>query len=140
MKTKRSQWIPVVTALIIKGNMVLVGLRPEGKNLAGQWEFHGGKIEQGESPEVALERELQEELGIEAEIGDIVFAGTHSYGETGILLLFYTVKYWKGEPKPIHHRELKWVTMDDLERLDIPGANRKVLPHIVRLLPMRHFS
>lgn len=135
MKPKRPNWIPVVTGLIVKGDQVLVGLRPEGKNLAGQWEFPGGKIESNETPEGALKRELQEELGIDAEIGEIVFAGTHSYGETGILLLFYIVKYWKGEPKPFYHRELKWVHLKDLQDLDIPGANRKVLPHIVQLLP-----
>ncbi len=135
MKPKRPNWIPVVTGLIMKGDQVLVGLRPEGKNLAGQWEFPGGKIEANESPEGALQRELNEELGIEAEIGEIIFAGTHSYGETGILLLFYIVKYWKGEPKPFYHRELKWVHLKDLQDLDIPGANRKVLPHIVQLLP-----
>lgn len=135
MKPKRPNWIPVVTGLIMKGDQVLVGLRPEGKNLAGQWEFPGGKIEANESPEGALVRELQEELGIEATVGEIIFAGTHSYGETGILLLFYVVKYWKGEPKTFYHRELKWVHLKDLQDLDIPGANRKVLPHIVQLLP-----
>lgn len=135
MKAKRPQWIPVVTALIMKGDLVLVGLRPEGKNLAGQWEFPGGKIEAGESPEEALKRELKEELAIDAEIGEIVFAGTHSYGETGILLIFYTVRFWKGEPKPIYHRDLKWVNLKELNALDIPGANRKILPYIINLLP-----
>lgn len=131
MKTKRPLWIPVVTALILKGTKVMVGLRPKGKNLAGQWEFPGGKIETGESPEDALARELREELGIEAEIGNIVYAGTQSYGETGILLLFYVVKFWKGEPKNIHHSEIKWVELQELDNLDIPGANRKVLPHLL---------
>ncbi len=134
MKAKRPLWIPVVTGLIMKGSKVLVGLRPEGKNLAGQWEFPGGKIETGEGPEEALARELREELGIEAEIGNIVYAGTHSYGDTGILLLFYIVKYWKGEPKNIHHREIKWVELEQLNTLDIPGANRKVLPHLLSQL------
>jgi len=134
MRPKRPSWIPVVTGLIMKSDSVLVGLRPEGKNLAGQWEFPGGKIESGESPEEALKRELMEELGIEAQIGKIMFAGTHSYGETGILLLFYHVPYWKGEPKNIHHRELKWVKVGELDHLNIPGANRKVLPQIVELL------
>lgn len=134
MKSKRALWIPVVTGLIRKDQEVLVGLRPEGKNLAGQWEFPGGKIEAGESPEGALKRELSEELAIEAEIGDLKLASSHSYGETGILLLFYEIRYWKGEPKTAHHEELRWVSSQDLWDLDIPEANRKILKDIIKVL------
>lgn len=134
MKSKRAQWIPVVTALIQKNDQVLVGLRPEGKNLAGQWEFPGGKLEAGETPEGALQRELSEELGIEAEIGPLRFASSHSYGDTGILLLFYDVFYWKGEPKTVHHNELRWINPEQLLQLDIPEANRKILPQILKIL------
>lgn len=130
---KRPIWIPVVTAIIRKGNQVLLGQRPEG-NLAGQWEFPGGKIEIGESPEKALKRELHEELGIEAEIGSLRLAHTHNYGDRGIVMMFYDVLFWKGEPKSVHHIELVWANPEDISRMEIPEANRIVLPKILEIL------
>lgn len=134
MKLRRIHWVPVVTALIRKGEEVLVGQRPDGHTLAGQWEFPGGKIERGESPEIALSRELREELGIEAEIDTLRLASTHSYGDTGIILLFYDVHFWKGEPKTKHHQALKWIHYSNLDSLEIPEANRKILDRLKNIL------
>lgn len=131
---RRPVWIPVVTGFLRKGDKVLVGQRPAGNTLAGQWEFPGGKIERNESPEHALARELREELGIEAEIGTLKLASTHNYGDTGIVILFYEVLFWKGEPKTVHHMELKWVTKEELPQLSIPDANRKILDRIIACL------
>lgn len=131
---KRPVWIPVVTGLLRKGDKVLVGQRPVGHTLAGHWEFPGGKIEKNESPEQALARELQEELGIEAEIGTLKLASTHSYGDTGIVILFYEVLFWKGEPKNVHHMELRWILPSELKDLSIPDANRKILDRIEEAL------
>lgn len=133
-KTKRPHWIPVVAGFMKKGPLILVGQRPETHSLAGQWEFPGGKIESGESPEKALERELQEELGIEAVIGDLKLSCTHNYGDTNILLLFYEVKYWKGEPKTKHHLMLEWIHPSDLGKKNIPEANRKILGRLLSIL------
>lgn len=130
----RSQWIAVVAALMRRQGKVLVGQRPEGASLAGRWEFPGGKIELGESPEEALSRELREELGIEAEVGHLKFAATHTYGKTGILFLFYEVKYWKGQVKTQQHLELKWVTPRELRDLELPEANTKFLDRILGVL------
>lgn len=134
MKSRRAAWIPVVTALIQREGRVLLGQRPAEKTLPGVWEFPGGKIEAGESPESALARELSEELGIEAKIGRLVFAATHNYTTTGILLLFYKVDSWKGELRPMHHSELKWVNPKELSETPLPDANRKILPQILHAL------
>ena len=134
MKTKRVIWIPVVTAIMKKGDEVLLGQRPEGNTLAGQWEFPGGKLELGESPKQALQRELREELGIEAQIGDLKIANSHQFGDKGILLMFFDVPYWKGEPKSIHHNDLKWVKKEDIAALNIPDTNRCVLDEILEIL------
>ncbi len=132
--TRRATWIPVVTGLIQREGKVLVGQRPEGQTLPGVWEFPGGKIELGESPEEALERELREELGIVADIGPLALAATHRYGLTGIVLLFFRIDFWKGELKPVHHTELKWVRPSELAKLKLPEANTIILPRILSLI------
>lgn len=131
---KRNTWVPVVAALMKRQGKVLVGQRPEGASLAGTWEFPGGKIELGESPEEALARELREELGVEAEIGPLKFAATHTYGKTGILFLFFEVKFWKGQVKTQQHLDLKWVTPKELGTLHLPEANSKFLKNILDVL------
>lgn len=130
----RPTWIPVVTALIRKGDRVLVGQRPPGHTLAGQWEFPGGKIEKGEAPEAALRRELNEELGIDAEIGQLQLAAAHTYGEISILILFYDVLFWKGEPKLQQHTELRWVLPEEFKLLPIPEANRRAVDRLISIL------
>lgn len=131
---KRTQWIAVVTGIIRRQGKVLLGRRPEGSTLPDVWEFPGGKIEPRESPEEALHRELKEELAIDAVIGDLKFAGTHTYGKTGILFLFYEVKFWKGQIKPVHHTELLWSAPKDLKNLDLPEANLEFLDRIMTFL------
>ncbi len=134
MSNRKPTWIPVVTAMIRKGPQVLVGCRPDGHSLAGQWEFPGGKVEMGESPQEALARELKEELGIQAEIGAARTASTQFYPEVGILLIFFEIWFWKGEPRPIHHSDIKWIFPEDLKNLKIPEANRRLLPTLLEIL------
>lgn len=137
VKHKKAHWIPVVAGFIRRNDQVLIGKRPETHSLAGQWEFPGGKIESGESPEQALYRELSEELGIEAEIGELKLACTHSYVDVGILILFYEVLYWKGEPKLNHHVEIEWINPLELSKRNIPEANRKLLDKIYKAMGVK---
>ena len=124
----------MVAGFVRKGDMVLIGQRPENHSLAGQWEFPGGKIESGETPEQALARELSEELGIDAQVGELKLACTHHYGEVNILILFFEILYWKGEPKAQHHLMLEWVKPTDLLERPIPEANKKILDRIFKAL------
>lgn len=137
-RTKKLHWIPVVAGFLRRGPQVLVGQRPENHSLAGLWEFPGGKIEAAESPEIALARELQEELGIEAQIGDLKFAATHSYGEVNILILFFEVCFWRGEPKAKHHLQLEWIAPSELKNRPIPEANKKLMEKILKALSSSH--
>lgn len=130
----KKNWIPVVAGFLRKEGQILVGQRPANNSLPGQWEFPGGKIELGESPEEALARELKEELGITAEIGDLRLAVTHSFGDVGIVIMFYDVKYWKGEPKPEHHMQIEWIYPSELQHKTIPEANRKILDKLLQHL------
>lgn len=134
----KKNWIPVVAGILKKDQMILVGQRPENHTLAGLWEFPGGKIELGETPEQALARELNEELDIEAVVGELKLACSHSYGDVGILILFYEILFWKGEPKTKHHMNLEWVTPKELTKKNIPDANRKNLDRIFKAFQLKN--
>lgn len=133
-RPRRNHWIPVVAGFMRKDGKILVGQRPENNTLAGMWEFPGGKIELGESPEDALARELREELGIEATIGELKLVCSHTYGDVGILILFYEVLFWKGAPKAQHHMMLEWIHPEELSHRNIPDANKKILDRIYKAL------
>lgn len=133
-RLRRNHWIPVVAGFLRKDGRILIGQRPENNTLAGQWEFPGGKIEMGETPEYALARELSEELGIEATVGELKLACTHTYGDVGILILFYEILYWKGEPKAKHHMMLEWIYPEELRDRQIPEANRRILDRIEKAI------
>ena len=133
----KKNWIPVVAGLLKKDGKILVGQRPENHTLAGLWEFPGGKIELGETPEEALARELNEELGIEAVVGELKLACSHSYGDVGILILFYEILFWKGEPKAQHHVELEWIEPATLTKRKIPDANRKNIHRIFKAFDLK---
>lgn len=115
----------VVAAALIRAGRVLVQQRPAGKPLAGLWEFPGGKIEAGESPEAALARELREELGITIQpdhLSPCTFA-TGQAGDRPLLLLLYRASVWNGEPRAIEAPELRWVDHPTLQSLPMPPAD-----------------
>ena len=115
--------IAVVAALIVKEGKLLIAQRPVGKHMAGKWEFPGGKIEKGETPEQALERELSEELGVRTKTGRIYHAIHHSYPEKEILLLFYRSRLLEGEPSPIEEADIRWIDEGELRGFDWAEAD-----------------
>jgi 8-oxo-dGTP diphosphatase len=119
--------IAVVAGLIEKDGRLLIARRPQGKHMAGKWEFPGGKIERGETPEAALERELFEELGIRTESGRIYHAVIHSYPEKDVLLLFYRSRLSAGTPRAIEEAECRWIGEEELDRFDWAPADRPVV-------------
>lgn len=104
---------------------ILLAKRPEGKSMAGLWEFPGGKIEPGETPERALVRELAEELAItvsEDSLEPITFA-SHAYESFHLFMPLYAVKRWVGMPRPTEGQELAWVAPQDLHSYPAPAAD-----------------
>ncbi|VXC80151.1 5-methyl-dCTP pyrophosphohydrolase [Sphingomonas sp. AX6] len=127
---KRSDLMLVVAAALIDADgRVLVQQRPSGKPMAGLWEFPGGKIDPGETPEAALRRELHEELGIAIDtscLAPAVFA-SESLGDRHLLLLLYVLRKWPGIPEPRHASALEWRRPVELHRLDMPPADRPLI-------------
>ncbi len=112
-------------ALIDADGRVLLAQRPEGKSMAGLWEFPGGKIETGETPETALIRELHEELGIdtwESCLAPLTFA-SHAYDDFHLLMPLFACRKWKGTPHPKEGQALKWVRANALRDYPMPPAD-----------------
>ncbi|HEY5797800.1 MAG TPA: 8-oxo-dGTP diphosphatase MutT [Bosea sp. (in: a-proteobacteria)] len=126
----------VACALIDADNRVLVAQRPEGKALAGLWEFPGGKLEQGERPEPALIRELAEELGITVKedcLAPLTFA-SYAYPDFHLLMPLYICRRWEGTVTPHEGQALKWVRPAKLRELEMPPADEPLIPHLIDLL------
>jgi 8-oxo-dGTP diphosphatase len=117
-------------ALIDPDGRVLLAQRPEGKSMAGLWEFPGGKVEPHETPEVALIRELQEELGIdtwESCLAPLTFA-SHSYETFHLLMPLYACRKWQGIPQSKEGQALKWVQANRLKDYPMPPADIPLIP------------
>ena len=127
----------VVAAALVDGDgRVLVSQRPEGRSLAGLWEFPGGKVEAGERPEDALIRELSEELGIvvsEACLAPLTFA-SHAYPDMHLLMPLYVCRRWDGLAQSLEGQALRWVRAAALRELAMPPADAPLIPALVDLL------
>jgi 8-oxo-dGTP diphosphatase len=126
----------VACALIDPDGRVLIAQRPEGKALAGLWEFPGGKLEPGERPEAALIRELHEELGIsvkEACLAPLTFA-SHAYEDFHLLMPLYICRRWEGLAISKEGQNLAWVRPNKLRDYPMPAADIPLIPHLIDLL------
>jgi 8-oxo-dGTP diphosphatase len=120
----------VAVALIDTEGRVLLAQRPQGKSLAGLWEFPGGKVEANETPEAALIRELAEELGIETKsscLAPLTFA-SHSYDDFHLLMPLFACRRWTGIPTPREGQTLAWVRARDLRDYPMPPADIPLIP------------
>lgn len=118
----------VAAALIVRGGEVLIGQRRPDQPMASQWEFPGGKIESGESPEEALARELEEELGIHAVIGPRVTHIRHNYRHGGAVdLVFFAVHEFSGEIRNRIYHEVRWVRLEELPDYEFLAADRGLI-------------
>jgi 8-oxo-dGTP diphosphatase len=123
-------------ALVDADQRVLLAQRPEGKPMAGLWEFPGGKVEDGERPEETLVRELREELGIAVEepcLAPLTFA-SHAYEAFHLLMPLYICRRWNGFVQPREGQALRWVRPRDLASYPMPAADTPLIPHLIDLL------
>lgn len=119
-------------ALVDTDGRVLISKRPQGKSMAGLWEFPGGKVEEGETPETALIRELREELGIDvtqACLAPLTFA-SHAYETFHLLMPLYVCRRWNGIARPLEGQELAWVKPGRLANYDMPPADAPLIAHL----------
>ncbi len=123
-------------SLVDRDGRVLLAQRPEGKSMAGLWEFPGGKVEAGETPEHALIRELQEELGVDTWascLSPLTFA-SHSYDDFHLLMPLFICRKWEGIPAPKEGQSLKWVRPKDMRDYPMPAADVPLIPILRDLL------
>ena len=126
----------VACALVDVDKRVLLAQRPEGKTLAGLWEFPGGKVEPGERPEQTLIRELHEELGIDVAepcLAPLTFA-SHAYETFHLLMPLYICRRWDGQEMAREGQNLAWVRVTKLRDYPMPPADLPLIPHLIDLL------
>lgn len=134
--TDRRMLLVVACALVDSDSRVLIAQRPAEKPMAGLWEFPGGKVKDGETPEAALVRELREELGICTEascLAPLTFA-SHSYADFHLLMPLFVCRKWQGFAQAKERQALRWCKPGELTRLPMPAADRPLLPFLTDLL------
>jgi 8-oxo-dGTP diphosphatase len=121
----------VTAAILSRGQKVLIARRPATDKLANKWEFPGGKVEDGETPEACLARELREELGIEARIGRFLGESCYHYEHGSIRLLAFQAYWDAGDFDPKVHDEIRWASLEELEHYDFAPAD---IPFVKKLI------
>ncbi len=126
----------VACALVDPDRRVLIAQRPDHKSMGGLWEFPGGKVEPGETPEAAIIRELREELRVdtkEACLAPLSFV-SHDYDSFHLLMPLYVCRKWQGSPQALEHQALKWVRPQKLRDYPMPPADEPLIAHLCDLL------
>ncbi len=135
-QTVKKILLVVACALLDQDGRILLAQRPQGKSLAGLWEFPGGKVEQGETPEETLVRELHEELGITTKIAclaPLTFA-SHTYEAFHLLMPLYVCRRYEGIPHGREGQNVKWVKPQSLRDYPMPPADEPLIPYLQDLL------
>jgi 8-oxo-dGTP diphosphatase len=134
--TNKPTLLVVAAALVDPHGRVLLQQRAPGRQMAGLWEFPGGKVEENETPEAALARELREELGIETEVEAMAPAAFASagLGDRHLLLLLYLCRSWLGIPQALDASEIRWVRPVDMPALPMPPADQPLVSALRAML------
>jgi len=123
--------VVVAAGLMVQRGRVLLAQRREEDEQGLLWEFPGGKVEEGEEPRQALEREIEEELGMEVAAGELFDAAYHFYPSRPILLLVYRCRILKGLPRPLMCRDLRWASPEEMRDLAMPAADEPIRMHLL---------
>ncbi|HSK38663.1 MAG TPA: (deoxy)nucleoside triphosphate pyrophosphohydrolase [Arenibaculum sp.] len=132
----RRTLLVVAAALVDVDGRVLLARRPPGKPMAGLWEFPGGKVHPGETPEAALVRELREELAVDTAascLAPFTFA-SHAYEDFHLLMPLYVCRIWQGTPTPLEGQEVAWARPNEMGRLPMPPADKPLVAMLRDLL------
>ena len=132
----RAPLLVAAVALVDRDGRVLIAQRPPGKQMAGLWEFPGGKVDPGETPEAALIRELKEELGVdtaESCLAPFTFA-SHSYEDFHLLMPLYVCRVWEGNPQPLEGQTLAWARPNEMKNYPMPPADKPLVAMLRDLL------
>jgi len=135
-KAAENLLLVVAVALVDKDGRILLAKRPEGKAMAGLWEFPGGKVHDGETPEQALVRELKEELDIDTSgscLAPLTFA-SHSYDDFHLMMPLYVCRVWEGFPTPQEGQELAWAEVNEFDSYPMPPADIPLIAALRDLL------
>jgi 8-oxo-dGTP diphosphatase len=134
-KNPTSPLLVVAAALLRDDGRMLLQRRPEGRSMAGLWEFPGGKLEEGEAPETGLARELSEELAILVDPSALTAScfASAAIGERPLLLMLYLCRHWVGEPIAVESPELGWFTVTEMRDLAMPPADLPLLDLLEKL-------
>jgi len=126
------KYIKVTAAIIRDECCILIAQRPHTDRLAGFWEFPGGKIEPGESPEKCLERELHEELGVETEVGDFIIQSEYEYPHANIILMAYWTKILNGDIVLSVHSDIRWIKPCELSKYEFCPADIPIVDELIK--------